>query len=154
MMNNAHTPSRAAGLRSEIPIEFVGARVRGRRSTMYEGDRLAELSRVNTVRELGMELYPGRDFRDQFQLERHMTTACAEELASFLTYVDGALGELYLALIRSFAVEDLKTLLRLVLAGSRQDAEDLLVELPEEMEIPVEALADADDAAEFVERLP
>jgi vacuolar-type H+-ATPase subunit C/Vma6 len=121
---------------------------------MYEGDRLDELSRVGTVRELGMELYPRRDFRDQFQLERHMAADCAAELASFLPYLSGALGQLYEALVHSFPLENLKTLLRLVLSGSDQEPEELLIEMPEELALPVQDLARAQSAAEFVERVP
>lgn len=153
-MSKIHTPKKAGGLRAEVPTEFVNARLRGRRSRMYEGERLYELARVQHWNELALELYPGRDFRDQFDLERHMVAQCAGELASFLPYLGGRVHALYGALLRTFTVENLKVLWRLFASNDRSGAEDLLIELPDSLALRRSELLSAVRPTAFVERIP
>ncbi|MCK4376342.1 MAG: hypothetical protein KAX19_13480, partial [Candidatus Brocadiae bacterium] len=74
---------------SEVPFEFVNARLRGRRSRFYEGARLRELTRERTVEELAWRLFPGEEVSDPSALERRMLSACAAELHSVTAYLAG-----------------------------------------------------------------
>ena len=144
-----------AGL-GHIPAEFLSAKLRGRRSRLYEGERLVALASLSSVAELGASLFPhDEEIRGAFELEQRLTAACVQELAFFLRYLSGAQEALYRALLDRYPLENIKTLLRLL---GRQDAgaraERLLITLPPELSMPVEDLVRATSVEEFVRRIP
>ena len=94
---------------SEVPAEFVTANLRGRRSRLYEGERLRELARLGSVADLAWRLFPRHELPDPFALERRLRSACTAELASVATYLKGRLRGVYCALLDRYAVENLKT---------------------------------------------
>ncbi len=140
---------------SEVPFEFLSAKLHGRRSALYEGARLADLAAFDSVQELAYHLYPRADIHDAVGLERQLIASCVAELAHFLRYLSGAYESLYVALLGRYAVDNLKVLLRLL---GREDAEAqaerLLTPLPAELFLPVESLMSADGVGEFVGRIP
>lgn len=140
---------------SEVPFEFVNARLRGRRGLLYEGARLRELAGLPSVEELAWRLYPRQDIPDRFALERRMLAACVQELASFVAYLSGPYRALYRSLLDRYAVENLKVLLRLFLRKG-EDAEGIgyLIELPRELSLPDVELLSSSDIDEFLGRIP
>ena len=138
-----------------IPSEFLAAKLRGRRTTLYEGARLRELARAESVEELAWRLFPREDIRDRAALERRLLNACVADLSSFLPYVDGAYYNLFLRLLDRYVVENLKVLLRLWSGGERpEEPSPYLIELPASLSLPVEELLRAAGPEEFVGRLP
>lgn len=154
MNSSPPAKARVRGL-SEVPFEFLNARLRARRSRLYEGDRLRELAGVGSLGDLAYELFPRRDIRTQFDLEMAVLESGVADLASCLRYLSGRYLGLYRALLDRYVVENLKILCRL---RGNEDAErrahDLLVPLPDEMALPVQALLAAEDEREFVRLLP
>ncbi len=142
-----------AGL--DVPFDFLNAKLRGRRSFLYEGGRLRELGKVASLQDLSWRLYPREDIPDVFELERRMLSSCAQDLATVLTYLTGAFGELFRALLDRYVVENLKVLLRLF---TRKDGEadpaGYLIDLPPGMALPVHELLGSSDVAEFLARIP
>lgn len=145
---------RARGL-GEVPLEFVNAKLRGRRARLYEGARLRHLVEQDNVQDLAYELFPREDLVTQVELERHLAAECAGELGRFAPYVTGAYGALYDALLSHFAVENLKVLLRVL---GREDARRLAdrhtVALPARLELPVDELLRSRDEQQFAARIP
>ncbi len=154
MNSSPPAKARVQGL-SEVPFEFLNAKLRGRRSRLYEGDRLRELVGLGNLGDLAYELFPRRDIRTQGDLEMAVTEVGVGELASFLPYLSGRRRSLHSALLDRYVVENLKVLWRL---RGEEDAErrasELLVPLPEDVELPVEALLAAEDELDFAERVP
>jgi len=140
---------------SEVSFDFLNAKLRGRRSFLYEGDRLRELAELPGLQELAWHLYPRQDIRDVFELERRMLGSCVRELAWVLLYLHGAFEALYRSLLDRYAVENLKVLLRLFVRKDEAAAPaDYLMDLPPELALPVEELLASADVEEFLRRLP
>ncbi len=145
---------RVQGL-SEVPFEFLNAKLRGRRSLLYEGDRLRDLARLPSVEDLAWRLFPREDIPDHYALERSMLAACVRELASWLAYLHGPYRALCRRLLDRYAVENLKVLLRLFTRdGKDGDAAGYLIELPRELSLPAQRLLDSPDVGEFLGRIP
>ncbi len=140
---------------SEVPFEFVNARLRGRRSRFYEGARLRELTRERTVEDLAWRLFPGEEVSDPSALERRMLSACAAELDSVTAYLAGPQLALVRALLDRYAVENLKVLLRLFAPeGQGADPAAHLIDLPPALSLPVEELAGSGGVEGFIARIP
>lgn len=150
--------NRAAPARGPAPLgtpfEFLNARLRARRSRLYAGETLRCLTRLGTPRELADHLYRRHDVADALDLERRLTADCARELAHSLRYLEGPYRAFYAALLDLYPVENLKVLLRLLGRTAQIEPERYLVELPPALALPAGALAGAEDAREFVERIP
>jgi len=145
---------RVQGL-SEVSFDFLNAKLRGRRSFLYEGARLRELAELPSLQELAWHLYPRQDIRDVFELERRMLGSCVRELAWVLLYLRGSFGVLYRALLDRYIVENLKVLLRLFARKDEAAAPaDYLIDLPPGMALPVEELLASADVEEFLARVP
>jgi vacuolar-type H+-ATPase subunit C/Vma6 len=144
----------------EVPFEFLAAKLRGRRSKLFEGDRLRELVRLRSVEDLIFRLYPREDIRDAADLERTILRECVAELAGFARYVGGAYGRLYRALIDFYPVENLKVLWRLfgpddptaAPDGPRRQGE--LVELPDAFEAQLRQVPTFGRPREFAAAIP
>ena len=143
----------------EVPFDFVDAKVRGRRGRLCEGRRLRELCRERTVPDLALRLYPSLDVHERLGLERRIMAGCVSELASFLVYLAEPHHAFFLSLLDRYVVEDLKALLRLAggqgsPAGATLDPGDYLIELPPQLELPVESLLASESVEVFVGRIP
>ena len=153
MPDNLLAESRQRGL-SEVPFEFLNALIRGRRSRLYEGDRLRDLAETGDLNDLAYELFPREGIRTALDLERLLTGACVAEFGSLIRYVSGAYGRLYMGLLSWFQVEALKLLLRLLGREKALDtAERMLPELPEGLALPVASLLESRSVGEFIERI-
>ncbi len=154
MASNLLAELRQRGL-AEVPFEFLNALLRGRRSRLYEGDRLRQLAGAGDLDELAYELFPREEVRTALDLERLLAGACAAEFGSLIRYMSGTVGRFYLALLSWFQVEGLKVLLRLVgRDGAASEAERMLPELPEQIALPVESLLGSETVEEFMARIP
>ncbi len=61
-------------------LDFLAARLHGRRSVLAEGARLDELCRLRTIAELSRELYPAAGLRTARDLQRRMVGDLAREI--------------------------------------------------------------------------
>ena len=148
-MNTMSPPKARASC--QVPFEFLAAKLRGRRSRLWEGRRLRDLSRERTVGDLALRLFPREDVPDAIGLERHLLAGCVRELGSMDFYLAEAYHDFYIALLARYAVENLKVILRLFQKeGGKADPSAYLVELPRELSIPVEKLLGSADVKEFI----
>jgi len=146
----ADARTRALG---DVPGEFLYAKLRGRRSRLLEGERLRDLAREPSLRDLALRLYPRERIEGRAELERVVLSRCVAELDRLGRYVSGAAGEFFLRLLERYPVENLKVLLRL--HGSEQeDASPHLIDLPPDLELPVHRLMSAPGVEEFIDGVP
>ena len=136
----------------DVPGEFLYAKLRGRRSRLLEGERLRDLAREPSLRDLALRLFPRERVDGRAELERLILSRCVAELDRLGRYVTGARGEFYRSLLDRYPVENLKVLLRL--HGSQEDAFAHLMDLPPDLELPVDRLAACPGVEEFVEAIP
>jgi vacuolar-type H+-ATPase subunit C/Vma6 len=147
----------SSGVRSplSVPLDFLAAKLRGRRSRLYEGDRLRDLARQRSLGELAWLLYPREEIRRPLVLERRLLSDCVADLASLLKFLDGAYCDFYRALLNRYAVENLKVLLRLWWQGGVEaGAGDYLIELPRRLRLPRRDLLTAGSPEGFVAAVP
>ena len=139
----------------DVPLEFLNAKLKGRRTRVYEGDRLRELAQCTSLTELCGRLYPREPAMERLALERRLRRDCVSELASFTRYLDPSLGVFYLALLRRFQVENIVVLLRLFAGGGeRPSPEQYLTELPPAFAVSAGNLMASQNVAEFLQKLP
>jgi vacuolar-type H+-ATPase subunit C/Vma6 len=140
---------------SEVPFEFLSAKLRGRRSLLYEGDRLRELCGEKSIHDLAFRLFPREDIRDEIGLEQAIISAAAAELCHFADYLSGPYALVYSALVRRFAVDNLKVILRLVHSGRAGDSPGgPVAELPRSCSPALEGLLESPDVRAFVQGIP
>ncbi len=150
-----------------MPLEFLNAKVRGRRGALYEGTRLEQLARERTIGDLSRRLYPNEEIPGPVALERRLLEGCVGELSLLAFYLDEPYHTFYLALLDRYPVGNLKVLLRLFTqeaeppapgaheaAEPRERAKDLLLSLPRGPALPVEKLLGSANVREFVGRIP
>lgn len=138
-----------------IDLDYLAARLHGRRSRLAEAGRLDELCRLRSLPELGTAIYPGREFASILDLQRQFVQDLAEEVGELAGQLAGA-GKRLLEWMRvRFEVENLKTLVR----GFATHAPWALVDrhllvMPRERSLKAPALAAADSLDEFIGLLP
>ncbi len=146
--------SERAGAGIEVPSEFLYAKLHGRRTTLYEGERLRALAEATDVADLAYRLYPQAGLADQFQLELQIQNACVQELAFVGRYAAGAQGDLYGALMNRYVVEDLKVLLRQFGQEPGVPEQASLISLPRGYELPLDDLAQSTGIEDFISQIP
>jgi len=142
-------------LRSALDMDFLAANVHGRRSRLAEAERLDALCRLPTVTDLARALFPKSRFLTAAALERVLILDQAEELAEIASRLGGAAGRYLEWLGVRFQMENLKVLARGLAGGmAMEDLRPHLVLLPDDLALPVEALASAGSVAAFAALVP
>jgi vacuolar-type H+-ATPase subunit C/Vma6 len=153
-------------------LDYLTARLHGRRSRMAEGERLAGLCRIRHLSEFINAIFPGMEQQNIAYFQQRLVNELAKELYGFLTSMSGpGAALLYWALVR-FYVENLKILLRLHLTGSRLIQSDVtqpdlhpaesradnlpqyIIPLSGELALDGKTLASAKTLEEFVQLVP
>ncbi len=136
-------------------VEYLAARLHGRRSRLAEAGRLDELSRLTGVPELGHALYPEAGFHGTADFQQRLVQDLAAELSGWLRHLEGAGAELIAWMLVRFQVENLKVLVRGRANGTPLPAlRDHLIALPHDLELDVEGLMSAESWMTFADRLP
>lgn len=99
-------------------LDFLAARVHGRRSRLAEGPRLTALCRLRTVAQLAHEVLPGRELDSGVAFQRRLLQGLAQDVASIAPQLGRSAADLLHWMLVRFQVEDLKLCLRALLAGS------------------------------------
>jgi vacuolar-type H+-ATPase subunit C/Vma6 len=93
-------------------LDFVSARLHGRRSRMAEAGRLDELCRLRSLAELSRALYGDAAPTTAVELQRRMVREQAAELRQIACWLEGAAGRVVEWMAERFQVENLKSLAR------------------------------------------
>jgi len=136
-------------------LDFLAARVHGRRARMALGTRLDSLCQLRELPRLCSEIVTGAELDSAAAIQRRLVQELAQEMARLAGHVAGAGADLLRWLVVRFQVENLKVLVRGVLAGDRQQSLGLyLLPLPREFALDVGALASAKSIEEFQTLMP
>ena len=146
---------RDAGTALELPLEFLNAKLRGRRRAVYERDRLRELASCGGVDELARRIFPRETIGGRLGLERRLRQRCIFELTFFINYPPPRIARFYTALVRRFQIQNVLTLLRLLCGGTEEvSPEQYVADLPGPLSVSAGKLLSSSDLEEFIGRLP
>ncbi|HWH68765.1 MAG TPA: V-type ATPase subunit [Candidatus Sulfotelmatobacter sp.] len=136
-------------------LDFLTARLQGRRNQLPEAQRLDELCRLQSIAELARatghkgELQTARDF------QRQLVQDLAGELSEILGHLRGTGARLLAWMQVRFQVENLKVLLRGAYSHTPlAELQKHLVPLPRDLSVAEPTLATASSPEQFVQALP
>jgi vacuolar-type H+-ATPase subunit C/Vma6 len=136
-------------------IDYLAARLHGRRSRLAEVERLDTFCRIRTLPELARTVYPDTEFREVAAFQRRLVQDLARELSEFPGHLTGPGSGLLTWMLVRFKVENLKVLIRGLLTRTpREVVREYLIVLPKESTIDTSALASAESLETFAELLP
>jgi V/A-type H+-transporting ATPase subunit C len=136
-------------------LDYLAARLHGRRSRLAEAERLDGFCRLRDFPELGRAVYPEAEFPAAADFQRRLAQDLVRELSGLLKHLEGAGAELVSWMLVRFQVENIKVLLRGFLRRTPLEApEEYLLSLPHGLALDRQALMGAGSLEEFAERLP
>jgi vacuolar-type H+-ATPase subunit C/Vma6 len=142
-------------LRIALDLDYLAANVHGRRSRLAEAERLDDLCRLRSLSDLARHVFPEERFLSVVEFQRRLVVDLVRELASLAARIGGASADLLDWLCVRFQMENLKVLARgLAQRMGVEDLQSYLVPLPENLALPVEALATAECLKAFEALVP
>jgi len=135
--------------------EFVAALVHGRRSRMAEGARLRAFAQAGTVADVTGQVLTQPAAASAAEAQLRLVQGLAEEMTELVPYLHEAAAELLRWIARRFQVENLKLMIRRVMAGAPAEAVKAhLVRLPLELNGGVKGLSEAESMKVLVRSMP
>ena len=135
-------------------LDYLAARLHGRRSRMAEGDRLDSLCRLRALPDLVRTFYPNEDSQTAGRFQQQVVRDLVQELSELARGQTKAEDRLIAWMLVRFYVENLKVLVRgLVTQASRAVIEQNFIQLPDNMELGPRPLA-AESLEDLVAQLP
>jgi V/A-type H+/Na+-transporting ATPase subunit C len=136
-------------------LDYLAARLHGRRSRMAEGERLEGLCRIGSLQEFFSVLFPGFELTTALEFQSLCIRELVRELSGFHAYMSGPGTDLLdWALVR-FQVENLKVLIRAWFTKVPIEEPDRhLVSLPAELTLDAQGLTVAESLKDFVRLVP
>jgi V/A-type H+/Na+-transporting ATPase subunit C len=136
-------------------LDFLAARLHGRRSQMAEGGGLDALCRARTLPQFAGGVLRGVQAESATQIQRRLVQELVREVRSIAAQLSSASAELLRWLAVRFDVEDLKIVVRGILTGARPEAwRPYLLAAAPEFALRAEALAAARSVEELIAFLP
>ncbi|MBM3887916.1 MAG: V-type ATPase subunit [Verrucomicrobia bacterium] len=136
-------------------MDYLAARLHGRRSRMAEAERLDALCRARSVAELSRAVIADTELQAAADLQRRLVQDLVREVVGFRSDIGGAGSRMIEWMLVRFQVENLKVLVRGFATGA--PLESLwphLAALPREFALDAQALASAASLDEFAARMP
>jgi len=135
-------------------LDFLAARLHGRRSQMAEGARLDTLCRVRTLPQFASQVLSGAETESATNIQRQLVQELAREVTGIAAQLSYAGAELLRWLAMRFQVENLKLILRNIVTGRRPNSlPPHLLALPREFALDAEVAAAAKSVDELVSLL-
>jgi vacuolar-type H+-ATPase subunit C/Vma6 len=136
-------------------IDFVSARLLGRRSRLAEAERLDELCRLRSIAELVRALYGEAGLRTSVELQQRMIADLAREFSDIARWLEGPAGTLVEWMAARSFVENLKVLAR-GFATRTPEADVLahMVSVPGQPALDARAMLQAEGIEAFADRIP
>jgi vacuolar-type H+-ATPase subunit C/Vma6 len=136
-------------------LDFLVARLHGRRRRLAEAERLDALCRLRTIPDLARAVGSQVTFYTAGELQHWLILQLVEELADFTNQLRGAGAALTEWMRVRFQIENLKVLARAFATGRSLDsARSYLVPLPDDLSLDIDALAAADSVELFAAAAP
>lgn len=138
-----------------VDLDYLVARLHGRRGDLAEADRLNALCRLRSMPDLVRALSPGARFTTVAEFQQGLILQMVGELADFASQLAGSGAALMAWLRVRVQVENLKVLARAFATGKTSElARQYLVPLPADLGLDIEALTDADSFESFLTAMP
>lgn len=136
-------------------LDYLAARLHGRREKMAEGARLDALCRLASVPDLARALYPAAAPSTAEELQRRLVEDLADELSVLTSFLTGPWAGLIEWMLKRFEAENIKTLIRGLGAAAVPDAaRPRLIPLPATPARDAAAPAAARTIGELIRLLP
>lgn len=136
-------------------LDFLAARLHGRRSRLAEAERLTALCSFSNLSALGHAVYPDTEFHAAADFQRRLAQDLIREISGLLRHLEGAGGDLLAWMLVRFQVENMKVLLRrLMHLAPLETPEEQLLSLPHDLALDAQALMAAKSLEDFIDRLP
>lgn len=134
-------------------LDYLAARLHGRRGGMAEAERLDALCHIRTVNELARQLFPQTQIASSRELQRHLIQQTLAELSELAATLKGPGGAMLQWLRVRYQMENLKVMTRGVVnqLPPEQVVPDLIT-LPPDLVLPLEYQkpAEGDDPLELL----
>jgi vacuolar-type H+-ATPase subunit C/Vma6 len=138
-----------------VDFSFVSAKLHGMRAKLYEGARLDALTTLRTPFEMMTAVLPATDVRDRRDFERNLVEQHVRDLDRIRTLLDGANRRLFDWQLERYRLENVKVLLRAwKTRETGVDVRALLVALPDDYALPVDAILTAPGLTDVMWLLP
>jgi vacuolar-type H+-ATPase subunit C/Vma6 len=136
-------------------LDYLAARLHGRRGRMAEGERLAAFCGLRSVQALAREVVPGTNVGSAAALQRTLVQRLAGEIGFLAPQLGRSAGALLHWMLGRFHVENLKLCLRALLTGAPLSAaQPYLIPLPSMWKPSVQSLWSVKSLNELVRILP
>ncbi len=136
-------------------LDYLAARVHGRRGRLADAEKLQALCRSPDLSELGKAICPEGEFRTTAEFQRRLTSDLAFEVSGYLKHLEGAGADLLAWVLVRFQIENIKVLLRAVTRRiPLPKIAAHLISLPGESVLNTAALASATSVEDFADKLP
>lgn len=135
-------------------LDYLAARLHGRRSRVAEGEKLDALCRIHTVEEYARTVFPEREYLGIADFQRQVIEEFIDELSRIKTQLTRAEAHLIEWIPVRFTAENLKVLLRSSITKvNPEEAAVHLVSVPGLKSAQVHALAVAGSVTDFLHLL-
>jgi vacuolar-type H+-ATPase subunit C/Vma6 len=140
---------------STASADFIIAKVRGMRSKLFEGNRLAALADSKSLPELFRRVRPGDTFEGHLAFERDLLADQIRELDRISRHLSGRVLQLVRWLLVHYELENLKVALRAYVSKKTvAEAEAVTAPVPAWLALPMSRLFDAPDLRRFAAQVP
>jgi V/A-type H+-transporting ATPase subunit C len=136
-------------------LDYLIARLHGRRSSMAEAERLDSLCRIQSLPEFFREIFPESNLKRVVDFQRQLINELMNEFYDFRTYLSGPGADLLDWTLVRFQIENLKVLIRTCLTKTPlEEVKEYLISLPTEFALNIQELAKAESPADFIRLAP
>jgi vacuolar-type H+-ATPase subunit C/Vma6 len=141
--------------RTSRDMDYLAARLHGRKSRMAEAERLDSLCRIRGLQEFFHTVLPESQVSGALDFQRLLVYELAGELSGFRAYISGPGVDLIDWMLVRFQMENLKVLIRAFLTKVPiEDLDGYLVSLPGELTLDIRGLAAVEFPEGFVRLFP
>ncbi|NMC94541.1 MAG: V-type ATPase subunit [Syntrophorhabdus sp.] len=140
---------------TENDLDYLVARLHGRRSRMAEAERLDNLCRIRNLHEFFRTIFPESDIKEVVGFQRQLIDQMVDEFSRFCSHLSGPGTDLLDWMLVRFQVENLKVLIRACLTKAPlEEFKEYLISLPVKFTVNIQELTKAESPADFVHLVP
>ncbi len=136
-------------------IDYLAARLHGRKSRMAETERLDRLCRIRNLSDFSATIFPDAEYHEIIDLQRQLVHELAHEVSGFTPHLAGPRAQLLDWILVRFRLQNIKVLIRAHITKIPvYEVQKHLVPLPEEPAPGTYIPATTDPLSVFTRLLP
>ena len=145
----------ASSRRIAKDLDYLAARLHGRRSRMAENERLDGLCHIQNLQEYCLSIFPESEFKGILDFQRRLVDELIGEISGLSAYLSGPGADLIDWMLIRFQVENLKVLIRAHLRKIPiEETAGYLMPLPKELALDNRGLTAAASLDDFIRLVP